>query len=237
MKNPIFKIRNLTYQYENKDVLNIKKLDIHWGSCYVIYGDIGSGKTTFLNLLYKNISIDKDSVYYENDNLNSISKNDYHKDVYFLSQNNELPWFKVIVKDYIQAKIKSYKHLSDPQKKYKNIIRQMKLSEYLDRNYKTLSDGEKRWINLSIAIACDTKILMIDGFGQSLGDEKLSLLSKILYKKINYDGVSVIVCTHARQKLSKIASVYVKLSFGKIVGIRSRKKQFDSKFRSQKKSK
>ena len=69
---------------------------------------------------------------------------------------------------------------------------------------------------------------MIDGFGQSLGDEKLSLLSKILYKKINYDGVSVVVCTHARQKLSKIASVYVKLSFGKIVGIRSRKKQFDS---------
>ena len=53
MKNPIFKLKNLKHQSNNKVVLDIKKLEIHRGSCYVIYGDIGSGKSMFLKFLYK----------------------------------------------------------------------------------------------------------------------------------------------------------------------------------------
>ena len=234
MKNPIFKIRKLKYELGGKIVIDIKKLDIHRGSCYVLYGDIGCGKTTFLNLLYKNYISLNDTIFYENNELNSIIKNDYYKEVFFLPQNSIDPWFKITVKEYITKKINSYKHLSNPQKRYKDIVRQMKLSTYLEANYKNLSDGEKRWINLAIAIACDTKVLLIDGFGQSLGEEKLNILSKILYKKINYDGVSLIACTHVREKLSKIASVYVKLSFGKIIGLRSHKKHIDSSQKSRK---
>jgi ABC-type ATPase involved in cell division len=53
----------------------------------------------------------------------------------------------------------------------------------------------------------------------------MSILSGILYKKINYDGVTVIVCTHIRERLSKIASVFIRLDQGKIVSVRSHKKK------------
>ena len=101
----------------------------------------------------------------------------------------------------------------------------VKLNEYLKKDFNSLSYGEQRWIDLAIAIASDTKVLLIDGFGQYLGSDKINLLSRILYKKINYDGVTVIVCTHIRERLSKIASVFIKLDHGKIVSVRSHKKK------------
>ncbi len=145
--------------------------------------------------------------------------------MYCVPQDIDSPWFGISVNDYLIKKIKSYKHLSDPNRKVADIIRKMNLSKYLNKNFKHLSPGEKRWVELAVSIAADTKVLFIDGFGQYLGDDKINSLCKILYRKINYDGVTVIVGTHIREKLSKIASVFIRLDAGKIVSVRSRKKK------------
>ena len=228
MKHPIFRIKNLKYTKNNKRVLDIRKLEIHRGSCYVFYGDIGSGKTTLLELLSKQEKISNEIIFYEKEDVNKISKSKYFQDISFVPQTIPVPWFKVRVEDYMYKKIKSYKHLSDPKKKLNEIINKMKLKNYLDLDYRNLSDGEQRWIQIALSIACDTKILFIDGFGQYLGAEKINILSRILYRKINYDGVTVIICTHVRERLSKIASVFIRLDRGKIVSVRSHKKNVQS---------
>ena len=224
MKNPIYSISKVLIKKDNRNILDIRQLDIHRGSCYVIYGDVGSGKTTLLNLLFKKEKISDGSIVYENNDLASISTANYHKDVCCVSQELKLPWFKVSVRDYINKNVNSHTSPTDPKRRIKNIISKMKLNKYLDRNYKELSDGERRWVELAVSIACDTKVLLIDGFGQYLGEEKINILSQILYRKINFDGVTVVICTHIRERLSRIASVFIRLDQGKIVGVRSKKR-------------
>ena len=101
MKNPIYSISKVVIKKDDRKVLDIKQLYIHRGSCYVIYGDVGSGKTTLLNLLFKKEQISDGSLLYENTDLDSISKANYNKDIYHVSQELKLPWFKVSVQDYI----------------------------------------------------------------------------------------------------------------------------------------
>ncbi len=228
MKNPIYSISKVVIKKDNRNVLDIKQLDIHRGSCYVIYGDVGSGKTTLLNLLFKKEQISDGSLLYEDTDLDSISKANYNKDIYHVSQELKLPWFKVSVQDYINKNVNSHTSLTDPKRRIKSVINKMKLSKYLDRDYRKLSDGERRWVELAVSIACDTKVLLIDGFGQYLGEEKINILSQILYRKINFDGVTVVICTHIRERLSRIASVFIRLDQGKIVGVRSKKKHSSS---------
>ena len=224
MKNPIYSINKISISKNNKRILDIRKLDIHRGSCYVIYGDIGSGKSTLLNLLCKKEPASNGTVFYENSDLNSISAKSYLKDVYHVPQGLKLPWFQISVQGYIDKKVSSHASIADPKKRVNNIINKMKLNKYLERDYRKLSHGERRWVELAVSIACDTKVLLIDGFGQYLGEEKMNILSRILYRKINFDGVTVIVCTHARERLSRIASVFIRLEQGKIVSVRSKKK-------------
>ena len=225
MKNPIYSVNKVSINKEGRNILDIKQLDIHRGSCYVIYGDVGSGKSTLLNLLFKKYSPGNGKILYENSDITSIKKSTYNKDVYHVSQELKLPWFKISVRDYIDKNVMSHTSLGDPKKRIKSIISKMKLNKYLDRDFKKLSDGERRWVELAVSIACDTKVLLIDGFGQYLGEEKLNILSQILYRKINYDGVTVIICTHIKERLSRIGSVFIRLDQGKIVGVRSKKKR------------
>lgn len=224
MKHPIFQIKKLKLKENGKSLLDIRKLEIHRGSCYVFYGDIGSGKTTLLDLLSRNRSVPADHVFFEKDDLSKISSTKYSQETHYVHQSFKKPWFGVTVKNYMYKKIKSYNHLTNHKKKLNDIINKMNLTYLLKLDLRKLSDGERRWVELALAIACDTKVLFIDGFGQFLSSEKINVLSKILYKKINYDGVTVIVSTHIRERLSKIASVFIRLDRGNIVSVRSHKK-------------
>ena len=225
MKNPIYSVNKVLVKRDNRDILDVKQLDIHRGSCYVIYGDVGSGKSTLLDVLFKSRKPLSGTIKYENNELSTIRNSDYFKEVYHVSQELKLPWFKITVRDYIDKNVMSHTNLGDPKKRIKSTISKMKLNKYLDRDFRKLSDGERRWIELAVSIACDTKVLLIDGFGQYLGEEKINILSQILYRKINYDGVTVIICTHIRERLSRIASVFIRLDQGKIVSVRSKKRK------------
>ena len=234
MKNPIYSVNKVLVKRDNRDILDVKQLDIHRGSCYVIYGDVGSGKSTLLDVLFKSHKPLSGTIKYENNELSTIRNSDYFKEVYHVSQELKLPWFKITVRDYIDKNVMSHTNLGDPKKRIKSTISKMKLNKYLDRDFRKLSDGERRWIELAVSIACDTKVLLIDGFGQYLGEEKINILSQILYRKINYDGVTVIICTHIRERLSRIASVFIRLDQGKIVSVRSKKRKPSSQKGPQK---
>ena len=195
---------------------------------------MGSGKSTLLDVLFKSHKPLSGTIKYENNELSTIRNSDYFKEVYHVSQELKLPWFKITVRDYIDKNVMSHTNLGDPKKRIKSTISKMKLNKYLDRDFRKLSDGERRWIELAVSIACDTKVLLIDGFGQYLGEEKINILSQILYRKINYDGVTVIICTHIRERLSRIASVFIRLDQGKIVSVRSKKRKPSSRKGPQK---
>ena len=51
MNNPIFKIKNLIYKKNNSNILNIKNFEFHRGTCYLINGNMASGKTLLLDIL------------------------------------------------------------------------------------------------------------------------------------------------------------------------------------------
>ena len=56
MKNPIYDIKNLSYQKKTNTLLNIKNFEIHRGACYMISGNMCSGKTLFLNCWVQNLN-------------------------------------------------------------------------------------------------------------------------------------------------------------------------------------
>ena len=75
MKNPIFEINNLVYSKKNTSLMSIKNFEVHRGACYIISGNMASGKTLLLNLLSKNNKKYKGEIFYESKLLTTYSKN------------------------------------------------------------------------------------------------------------------------------------------------------------------
>ena len=51
MKNPIYKIKNLSYLKNNNVIINIKNFEIHRGACYMFNGGMASGKSLLVNIM------------------------------------------------------------------------------------------------------------------------------------------------------------------------------------------
>ena len=182
---------------------------------------MGSGKTTLMKVLSKHIKVDNGLVFYENNDINKLKNSDYRKEVLFLDKINKRPWLGTTVENYMIKRIKS----CAPQnydKSFKKICNSMKIPDYLLKSdINSLSDGEFRWILLSIAIAIDSKVLIIDYLEQFLDSNRRTILNRVLKRKSSHDGVTIITSSYSQEFFKMSTSVFIKMDNGRITQVRS----------------
>ena len=221
MKKPIFSIKNLSFFYKKNKVLSINKFDLHRGAMYLFSGFIGSGKSTLMNILSKNKSINDGELFYEDKDINKISLSNYKKDIVYLEQINKRPWLGGTVKNYMLKKIK-VNLKTDYKKAFRKICNTMKIPKYLlDMDISMLSEGEFRWINLSISIAIDSKVLIINYLEKNLDFNRKVILNRVLKRKASYDGVTIIASSYNPDLFKMSTSVSIKIDRGRITQVRS----------------
>ena len=226
MPIPIYKITNLFIKNGKEERLQIKQFDIHRGACYVFDGCMGSGKTTFLEILYSPLKVEKAAINFESKDIYSYSNREYQDQIAVVPQKFSPPWG--IVEDYIHKTLRRYSHIKKPDKQYDEIVRKMNISSLIKRKMKSLTPGELRWVVLAAQIAADTKVLFIDEYEQHLGKEDIKQLNNILYRKINYDGITLISTTQNKDIFTRLASIIVTLEKGRITSLRSYGKKKDN---------
>ena len=224
MPQPIFSLKNVNHESKGKKLLIIKKFEMHRGATYVVDGNMGSGKTALIDILSRNIKVNSCDCEYEQKKLSSYSSRMYNDQVAVVPQTFKAP-FGTVGK-YLKKTLKKYSHISDPNRMIEDICRKMEIEHLLDRKMRELSPGQLRWVVLSANIAADTKVLLIDEIEQHLSRNNLNQLVKLLYRKSNYDGVTIVVTTQNKDLFSqRLASVTVTLESGRITSVRSANKK------------
>ena len=225
MPIPLYTIKDLYVSRGNEDTLAIKQFDIHRGACYVFEGRMGSGKTTFLDILYMRRKVQRAEIMFEEKNIHKYSNQEYHDQVAIVPQVFNPPWG--IMRNYMSKTIGKFSHIKNQEKRLDEICRKMNITNLLNRKMKSLTPGELRWVVLATMIGADSKVLFIDEIEMHLGKNDLKNLINILHRKINYDGVTVIASTQNKEFLSRIASVTITLENGRISSVRSSAKKKD----------
>ena len=221
MKKSIFSIEKLSFFHKNIKILNINKFDLHRGAMYLFSGFMGSGKSTLMKILSKNENINNGELFYEDEDINKISLSQYNKDIVYLDQINKRPWIGGTVKKYMLKKIKSNLN-SNYNQAFRKICNTMKIPKYLlDMDISLLSEGEFRWINLSISIAIDSKVLIINYLEKNLDLNRKVILNRVLKRKASYDGVTIIASSYNPDLFKMSTSVSIKMDKGRITQVRS----------------
>jgi len=185
---------------------------------------MGSGKTALINILSRKINLKKGSCEFEQNKISSYSSKNFNNQLAVVPQEFSPPFGSV--NKYLNKTLKKYSHITNVQKSIDDIARKMQFEHLMERKMRQLSPGQLRWILLAVGIASDTKVLLIDEIEQHLNRNNLNNLAKILYRKSNYDGVTIIASTVNKDLLSQqLPSVSVTLENGRIVSVRSMKKK------------
>lgn len=210
-------LKNVSFGYEDNQVINDLSLVIESGTSIALVGESGSGKSTIIKLLMGLIKPDDGKVLVDGIDLKKVSLNSYYDHVSYVSQ--EVPIFDGTLRENLVFD----KNVSDDE-----IIEVLKLvsleqfysklqngldTELGERGIK-LSGGEKQRVALARLFFEDTKIIILD--------EATSALDNITEKKVMnsiFDKLSnrtVIMIAHRLDSIKNVEEVLV-LKDGEIV--------------------
>ena len=221
MKKPIFEIRNLIFNKNNSNILSIKKFEVHRSALYLFNGNMASGKTLLLDILSKNNNKYKGDVLFEGNRLNSLNKYKYQLEIKYVRQIFKAPYFKT-VESYLASVVSVSKIDTNVAKTIKEIVKIMDFKYILNTKMRDLTPSQLRWVDLAANIASFPKVLFIDELELHLSMNKIKNLSKILYRKVNYEGITVIATTQNKEFFNNVSSVSININHGRITSVRSK---------------
>lgn len=190
------KVENLSVDLGKEPIVKNCSIYANKGEFVGIIGPNGSGKSTILKTIY-GINKEKSGVIYiDGKELSKMKVKDIAKRIGVLGQFNDFS-FDIKVKDMVLMGRSPHKgFLESDNKNDFNIVneslKKVEMLEHSERNFLSLSGGEKQRVLLARALAQDVKILILDEPTNHL-DIKYQIQILNIVKKL---GITVLVALH-----------------------------------------
>ena len=151
----MLKTTGIYYSIGKKLILSDINVEFHPGEFNMIRGPNGSGKSSFLKIFSGDVNHFEGTVLYANRKIRDIKKEELAKIRAVMSQQPELN-FPLMVDEVVM--MGRYPHFSfNPNKKditiCNEVMERMNLQAFRDRNYLTLSGGEKQRVQYARVLA------------------------------------------------------------------------------------
>ena len=202
--NNIIELKNLSKSFvEKKNVKVLKNINYKFklGKIYSLMGPSGSGKSTLLNIIslidrpsFGLIKFQNNSIDFNKNQENDLFRANNIGIIY--QQDNLLPDFTALENVYL-ACLAAGNNKEDAQKKAKNILKKVGISNRLEHYPNELSGGEKQRVAISRALVNEPKIILADEPTGSLDKKTSNEIFKLLKKQINSKRL-IIFATHNR---------------------------------------
>lgn len=205
----VIEIRNLQKTYKNFS-LTIDKLDIPEGYITGFIGPNGSGKTTTIKSLLGMTKLDSGEIKILNSDINKDTKTKEYiayvgDESGFLEESKISSLHKIISKFYSNW----------DEDLYKKYINKFKINE--DKEYKSLSKGQKKQFELIMALSHHPKLLIMDEATSSLDPIIRNEFLELMQEHIDMDNMTVFYSTHITTDLDKSADYIIMIYNGKIL--------------------
>jgi iron complex transport system ATP-binding protein len=151
----MIKVENITYRVGNKIILESVSVIFEPGKLNLIIGPNGAGKSTLIKAICNQIQPDEGNIYYGDKNIKDCSHLELARIRSVLSQSIELS-FPLKVWEVVM--MGRYPHFTgSPNSKdetaCEEVMRFFEVWDMVDRNYATLSGGEKQRVNFARVMA------------------------------------------------------------------------------------
>jgi len=214
-------VKKINYSIDGIQILKNLSFKFKKGKFYGILGPNGSGKTTFLDILsgYKD-ALDSE-IYIENKELKEYSHLKLAKKIAIVPQKFDIV-FPFLVSDILEMGRYPYKKkfFSLQKKDYEiidNVIKEIGLEEFLNKEITALSGGEEQRVIFGKALIQTTPILFLDESTSNLDPYYSHTLLDVVKKRVTEEQTTVIGVFHDFNLASLYCDEILLLEKGRIV--------------------
>ena len=218
-------LKHIDVHIDQKIILSDINLNLNYGDNIVILGPNGSGKSTFLKLfnrsIYPIISTNSTLKLFNKEN---ISIWEVRRKIGFLFKEmeervkNGVSLYDLISSGFAGTFNSRYSNLmtKTDRKKIENLIIDWELENIVNKEFQSLSDGQKRRGLLARALVYEPSLLVLDEPFCNLDIKSNFILNKNLNKLID-KSVNVLYVTHNLESILERTNRVILIKEGKII--------------------
>ena len=220
--NPVISLRNVTKIYPaqpNKPALEDVTLDIYPGEFVFLVGHSGSGKSTFLRLLTRELKATHGQVIVAGQDLTNMRNRKVpflRRQIGCVFQDFKLLPDKTTYENVSFALECFGKPRSVIRAQVPEVLRLVGLGEKMDNYPDQLSGGEQQRVSVARAMVNRPPLLVCDEPTGNL-DPAISLGIMKLLERINRAGTTVLMATHDREMVDSMRKRVIALEAGHVV--------------------
>ena len=191
----ILEVKNLTFAYEKKIILDNVSFSLNEGEVGVLVGLNGAGKTTILKNIANIVKTKKGEIILDGKNKNEYKPNEYASKIAYVPQIINYESATVIDTILIGRIPMFYTPSKEDYEKVYNVIEQLHIEHLAMDNVQKLSGGEKQKIAIARALAGEAKLMLFDEPTANL-DLKGQYETMALIRSLKEKGVSILISMH-----------------------------------------
>ncbi|MEG0297717.1 MAG: ABC transporter ATP-binding protein [Clostridium sp.] len=159
-------VKDLSFDIQGKSILKDVSFEVEKGSFVGVIGPNGSGKSTLLKNIYRIYSPSSGSIILDNKDISNMKDKDCAKEIAVLAQESN-SHFDFTVEQIVKMGRYPYKSIFDDYSKddleiVKTMIKKVGLEEHSNREFSSLSGGEKQRTLIARALTQESDLLILD---------------------------------------------------------------------------
>lgn len=213
-------VKNLSFAYGANRVLEDVSFTIAEGKVTTILGANGSGKSTLFYLMTKNLAAEGGEILLDGKNIDGIRLRDFARRVSMVGQTNTVPG------DVSAERLVSYGRTpflgfmqrpgAEDERLIDRAMEIMDVAQYREKAVSTLSGGQRQRVWIAMALAQNTKLLLLDEPTTYL-DIRYQIEILRMIRKLNREfGITVVMVLHDMNQAIRYSDEILGLKDGRV---------------------
>lgn len=230
---PLLEINQLSKRFGGLNAVEKVDLNVHQGEILGLIGPNGAGKSTILNMISGNLFPTRGELVFENEVITKLAVHNrvrrgiariFQSNVLFanltlianvlmgLNIHTQLGLWKFLFGRYVYIADKST-HVD--REKAVDLLRFVGLSLEMNKVASNLPHGKQRLLALSIALATEPKLLLLDEPVTGMNAEEVTEMLKIIRMLRDVKGITIILVEHNMKAVMGVCDRIATISYGK----------------------
>jgi putative ABC transport system ATP-binding protein len=213
MSDPILKTDALTREIAGRRIVDAISMQAHRGEILAVMGPSGSGKSSFLRLLNRLDEPSAGTVLLDNTDTKSLPPRELRRRIGMVLQSPFL--FPGTVADNLAFGPRQHNEDLTPDQT-NQLLDQVRLSGYADRDALRLSGGEAQRVNVARTLANRPDVLLLDEPTSALDANAKADVERLITTVVRERNLACILVTHDPEQARRVADRLMLLVAGKL---------------------
>ncbi|MGD0231764.1 MAG: ABC transporter ATP-binding protein [Syntrophorhabdales bacterium] len=211
----MLKIRGLSKSFSGFKAVNGANLDVAKGETVAVIGPNGAGKTTFFNLVTGILKPDAGSVLFKGEDItgmppHGVCKKGLSRSFQVVNVFPRLTVFENVRVSVLAKERKTWSMFTPAKRlatdKTAEVIESVGLSDKKDRLSAALSHGDRKVLEIALALGCSPEFLILDEPTAGMSPEETARCIDLIRKLSRDLGLTILFCEHDMELVFAIAN-------------------------------